>query len=255
MSRENLEGGMSRTLVLLFMLSFALSASLAAAQIGEQAGDFWMQVPVGGNSITLWHIFNTGSQPVGYYTITPFFNSVPNETTPTVILVPSNGTLPADSSLTINVIVTMPRSNTPSNSTWWSGLLQIREVALVNSSNSSGGTAVIQAGLAKSINVAAAPSTTTTTTIPTTTVQSGGGIQTSAAAAPLSQSTLELAWAVIIVIAAAGAYGVMRRNASKKAARRGGKKAKARRSTRKRKASKKRAKSPAKRRRRRRRRR
>jgi hypothetical protein len=251
MSRENLEGGLSRTLVLLFMLSFALSASLATAQIGEQAGDFWMQVPVGGNSITLWHIFNTGSQPVGYYTITPFFNSVPNETTPTVILVPSNGTLPADSSLTINVIVTMPRSNTPNNSTWWSGLLQIREVALVNSSNSSGGTAVIQAGLAKSINVAAAPSTTSTTSATTTIPTPGGGLQTSQPTSPISQ-TVELAWVAIVIIAVVGAYGITRRNAQKGKS----KKKHARKTARKRKSSKKstRRRAPARRRRRRRRR-
>lgn len=216
MSKENLEGGPSRTLVLLFMLSLSLVPALANAQIGEQAGDFWMQVPVGGNAITQWHIFNTGNRSVGYYTITPFFNQVPNETTPTVLLIPSNGTMPADSALTINVIVSMPRTNKPANSTWWSGLLQIREVALVNSSNSSGGTAVVQAGLAKSINVAAAPSTTSTTTTIPATVQSGGGLQPITSTAPISQSTIELAWAVIIVIAAAGAYGVTRRNAQKK---------------------------------------
>ncbi len=212
------------------LLLFTIVVGTTSAQLGERAGVLGFDVPVNGSQTLQWYLFNSGNASIGFYTYTPTLKQYDNQTTPTVVLSPSNGVIPASSEQIINVTVFMPKGNQPNYGSW-SGILQVIETS--GNSSQQGGSAVIQAGLAKIMDVNAAPSTTTTST--TTTVQptiSQSGSSGGQANIPLSQTDMIIIGIVIVVIIVAvfanGKKKAKPKRKQAKSSRRGARRARAR---------------------------
>ncbi len=142
-------------LVLLLALAVMLP-TLSYAQFGEVAGPLQYSIPVGGQQSLTVTIVNQASVPAQYRVILPTLNIIPNTTTPTMSAYPMNGTVPAQSHITINVTTYVPYANNKPNLNW-NGILQILLVANSTGSGGGGASAAIQAGLAKIVSISTLP--------------------------------------------------------------------------------------------------
>jgi len=135
--------------IFLSIFSFA-----SYAQLGEQAGQPFFNVSLGSSEMFNYSIINSGSAPIGFQVILPALNTIPHNTTPTVVVTPMNGTLQPNSQQTISITVYMPSSNKPGLK--WQGILQVVETSTQQSS-SSGMGATLRAGVAKIVTIESAP--------------------------------------------------------------------------------------------------
>lgn len=135
--------------LLLFSVLVSLAA-LPAAQLGEQAGQPSLNVPLGGTATFNYSILNAGASPINFTVILPTLNTIPHNTTPTVVVTPMNGSLAPYSKQTVTIKVSMP-GNDRTNLTW-QGVLQVVEQA-PQTVSSSGASATINAGVAKILTI------------------------------------------------------------------------------------------------------
>jgi len=141
--------------ILLFsFLAFVLSASFSSAQLGEVAGQPSFNVSLGGSESFTITVLNSGSTPMPVQVILPTLNNIANTTTPTVTANPISGTIPPDSSMNINVTVSMP-SNSKNLGHVWTGVLQVVENYSTPGSSSGGMGATFKAGVAKIVTITA----------------------------------------------------------------------------------------------------
>jgi uncharacterized protein (UPF0333 family) len=145
---------MGATKYILLFLFLLFIIPISHAQLGEQAGQPFLNVSLGGSGTFNYSILNSGSAPIGYQVILPTLNTIPNNATPTVSVFPMNGTLAPNSHQTIEILVSMPSGDKPYLK--WNGVLQVVE-ASASQSNQSGMGAVIRAGVAKIVTIESAP--------------------------------------------------------------------------------------------------
>jgi hypothetical protein len=199
----------------LFHIALALLGGLAiisafalapAAQFGEQGGQPHFQVQVGHNQTFQWVLLNEGNSSIGFQIQIESIAAQGNQTTPTITASPMHGVIPAGGSFVVNLTVSMPLNDTP-NAVTWSTIASAVEASNV----SNPGGAVLQAGVAKIVSIAAIPSTTTTSTIPQRAV--GAPIS-------VSSSTLIIASVGIAIVAgiAGGLYYTLRKKPVKRKA-------------------------------------
>lgn len=121
---------------------------------GEFGGQVTYILPSGSSHTEYWTLVNKFNYPVSFYIVPPAFNSSP--TPPNLAFSVMNGTIPADSNLTISVIATAPQWTSyifaTKNSTW-SGYA----TAYATSASSATGGASIALGTAKLITITAEP--------------------------------------------------------------------------------------------------
>lgn len=142
---------MKLTYLSLLLLSVLVSlAAIPAAQLGEQAGQPNMNVPLGGSATFNYSILNAGASPINFTVILPTLNTIPHNTTPTVAVTPMSGTLAPYSQHTITIMVSLPGSD-KTNLTW-QGVLQVVE-ATPQTVSSGGASATITAGVAKILTI------------------------------------------------------------------------------------------------------
>ncbi len=198
---------------------FALFAipSLAHAQIGERAGPLQFNVSIGGNETIPWTIFNNGNSTVYFVTYVGALQQSDNQITPTIVLMPVNGSIAAHSSIDLNITVYMPAQNQPGRGSW-STILQVIQTS---NQTASGGSAVIMAGLAKAMDIVSKLPPPTTTTIPTMITQSESIF-------PLGSAAI----AIVVALIALGAAGYMLSQHKKRTARKRARKAPAKRARR-----------------------
>ena len=142
---------MKLTYLSLLLLSVLVSlAAIPAAQLGEQAGQPNMNVPLGGSATFNYSILNAGASPINFTVILPTLNTIPHNTTPTVAVTPMSGTLAPYSQHTISIMVSL--SGSDKTNLTWQGVLQVVE-ATPQTVSSGGASATITAGVAKILTI------------------------------------------------------------------------------------------------------
>ncbi|MEM3753749.1 MAG: hypothetical protein QW778_04075 [Candidatus Micrarchaeaceae archaeon] len=146
----------TKQLYFIFFSSFLLLSvsEIAYAQLGEVAGQPFFNVSIGSSESITVTVINSGSVPIPFRVLLPTLNTIVNTTQPIVTASPSSGTIPAGSSMGINVTVQMPPDKRNIGHTW-TGILQVVEVS--NTTAGPGMGAVITAGVAKIITIYASP--------------------------------------------------------------------------------------------------
>ena len=138
-------------LAIIFLFIFS---TLSFAQLGEEAGQPFINVSVGSSATFNYLILNSGSNSIAYQIILPTLNNIPKNTTPTVLVTPMNGTLAPHSQQLISIAVQMPSSDKPYLK--WQGILQVIEISAQQNSTSGMG-AVIREGVAKIVTIESLP--------------------------------------------------------------------------------------------------
>ncbi|MGC8694066.1 MAG: hypothetical protein ACP5RI_00370 [Candidatus Micrarchaeia archaeon] len=143
----------NRFFLLTIIFLFALS-TFTFSQLGQEAGQPYINVSVGSTSNYSYLIFNSGSNSIYYQVVLPTLNNIPNSITPTVLVTPMNGTLAPDSQQVINIKVSIPSNDAPYLK--WQGILQIIETSSIQNSTSGMGI-VIREGIAKILTIESLP--------------------------------------------------------------------------------------------------
>ncbi len=144
----------SKHILPLFLFFSALIFSVVYAQLGEQAGQPFINVSVGSSGTFNYSILNSGSTPIAFKVILPTLNTIPHNSTPVVTVTPMNGTLAPNSQQKISISVYISGSDKPGLK--WQGVLQVVEATPSQVSSGSMGAA-IQAGVAKIVTITSAP--------------------------------------------------------------------------------------------------
>ncbi len=140
-----------------FLLAAFILASLSVltfAQLGEEAGQPFLNVSVGGSATFNYSILNSGSAPIPFTVVLPTLNTIPNNATPTIKVTPMNGTLAPHSSQVISITAYVPYGDKPHLK--WQGVLSVIESAPV-SNVTNGAGAVVMAGVAKIVTIESEP--------------------------------------------------------------------------------------------------
>ncbi|MCL5007982.1 MAG: hypothetical protein M1562_01900 [Candidatus Marsarchaeota archaeon] len=133
-----------------FLILSLSVVALSHAQLGEQAGQPTMYVNVSSSSTFSYYILNGGSSPISFKVIPPSLNSIPHNTTPTVVITPMSGTIMPSSDQKVSINVSMPSGDKPGLK--WEGIVQVVEATPTNVTTSGEG-AVITAGVAKLLTI------------------------------------------------------------------------------------------------------
>ncbi len=133
-----------------FLILSLSVVALSHAQLGEQAGQPTMYVNVSSSSTFSYYILNGGSTPISFKVIPPSLNSIPHNTTPTVVITPMSGTIMPSSDQKVSINVSMPSGDKPGLK--WEGIVQVVEATPTNVTTSGEG-AVITAGVAKLLTI------------------------------------------------------------------------------------------------------
>lgn len=151
----------NRRLISGFILTFIFIVSLSAvsADLGMVAGALSFNVSIGGHQTLQFKAFNSGSTPIHFNVVPPNYAPIINQTTPKVVITPSNGTIAPNSQLIFNVTVYMPGNDKAGDI--WDNIAQV--VAVANQTSSSGAT--VLAGVGKEIVIVSAPAKTNWTLI------------------------------------------------------------------------------------------
>ena len=146
----------NRTAALLFIATAILAASayFASADLGMVAGPLNFNVSVGGHETLQFRAFNSGSQPILFNVVPPTFTAIANQSTPSVTITPSNGTIAPHSELTFNVTVNVPGKDRQGD--FWDNIIQVVELSNVTNTN---GATVLE-GVGKEISITSAPAKT-----------------------------------------------------------------------------------------------
>lgn len=168
------------SLVAFSLFSFILITSIAAAQLGEVAGQPTFNTSIGGTNTIQITIINQANYQLPVKVILPVLTTKDaNTITPTVTAAPMVGNVPPDGQLHINVTVYVPGgTNKPGDS--WTGVLQI--VTIPTTSSSAGGATILE-GVAKVVTINAGQPTFN-----------------------ISDYLIPIAVVVIVAVAAAGVY-------------------------------------------------
>lgn len=139
------------------ILIFSLPA--VSADLGMVAGPLNFNVSAGGHETMQFRAFNNGGSSINFNVIPPSYAQIPNQTTPTIVITPQNGSIAPHSQLTFNVTVYMPGNDKPGD--FWDNIAQV--VAVGNATSASGAT--VSAGVGKEISITSAPAKTDWTLI------------------------------------------------------------------------------------------
>jgi hypothetical protein len=140
-----------------FFLAVFILASLSVvtfAQLGEEAGQPFLNVSVGSSATFNYSILNSGSSQIPFTVVLPTLNTIPNNATPTVRVTPMNGTLAPHSSQVVSITAYVPSGDKPHLK--WQGVLSVIESAPI-SNVTSGAGAVVRAGVAKIVTIESEP--------------------------------------------------------------------------------------------------
>jgi hypothetical protein len=146
----------NRNLISGFILTFVfiLSFSAVSADLGMVAGALNFNVSVGGHETLQFRAFNDGGTPLNFNVVPPTYTPIVNQTTPTLVIIPLNGTIAPNSQLIFNVTVYMPWNDKAGDR--WDNIAQV--VAVANQTGTSGAT--VLAGVGKEIIILSAPAKT-----------------------------------------------------------------------------------------------
>ncbi len=140
-----------RSYVILFSFLLSIILSMPLAQIGEVAGPVNFNVSAGSSQSLSVTIVNGGSSSL-FFNATPIVTtSIVNETTPTVIVSPKNGTIGPHSQVVLNLTAFVPGADKPGLE--WNGQLSVVSNSL---STITGSGAIIQEGALKIFTITSA---------------------------------------------------------------------------------------------------
>ncbi|MCL5239182.1 MAG: hypothetical protein M1286_01765 [Candidatus Marsarchaeota archaeon] len=134
-----------------FVLTIILASGISSACIGEVAGKVSFNISAGSSQTQQMEIFNSCSNLTIYFTTLTQVNSIPNMTTPNVVVSPSNGTLAPHQYLFLNITASMPANAIPG--TVWKGATAAGQTA--NQTSASG--ANFNVGVVKLYDIMASP--------------------------------------------------------------------------------------------------
>lgn len=140
-----------RLYITLFFLLLSTILGMSLAQIGEVAGPVNFNVSAGSSQSLSVTIVNGGNNPL-FFNATPLVTTViVNETTPTVIVSPKNGTIGPHSQAVLNLTAFVPGGDKPGLE--WNGQLSVVSNSL---STITGSGAIIQEGALKIFTITSA---------------------------------------------------------------------------------------------------
>ena len=131
------------------------TAALGSGGFGEFEGNLVYVLSSGSSHTEYWTLVNKFAYPVTFYIVPPNFSG--SQTPPTLVFSELNGTIPAQSNLTISVIAYSPSWTAylfDTNSSHWSGYA----TAYASGTTTNAGGASIALGTAKLIMVTFKPS-------------------------------------------------------------------------------------------------
>ncbi|MEM3841492.1 MAG: hypothetical protein QXN59_02270 [Candidatus Micrarchaeaceae archaeon] len=106
-------------------------------------------MPAGSTSSANVILINSGGTPINFRVISPVLRPIVNETTPTVVSVPMNGTIAPHSQMNVSIRVSVAAKDKPGLT--WTGVWQAVEVT--NNTASGPTSALLTAGVAKIITI------------------------------------------------------------------------------------------------------
>jgi hypothetical protein len=174
--------------------------AMAYAQFGEAAGPLVFNVTLGGQQTLNMTLINEGSQPASFQMVLPSLNTIPNTTAPTIAASPMNGTLAPGSQYNVRITVSLPSANNRPG-LYWHGIIQVL-FASSNATTTNGGSAAVQEGLAKAVQIQA---------LAMPEVQNATSAPVSASSEPYG-TVAGLVVAAIIVVVAAYCVAAMRKS-------------------------------------------